>query len=202
MAAKKSRPLLIVVSAPSGAGKTTLCDRLLAESENMDYSVSCTTRPPRGSETDGRDYFFVTEAEFREYVTEGRFLEHAMVHGYRYGTLKDAVEKSLSAGRSVLMDIDVQGAEQVRAKVRSSAEGSLLRNALLDIFIAVPSLDVLRQRLGRRNEDSADTVALRLSNAEDEIRCAGHYMHVVVNDNLEDAYSKLKKIVCDEMNKS
>jgi guanylate kinase len=151
---------------------------------------------------DGKDYFFLTKEQFDSYVTQGRFLEHAVVHGCQYGTLRDVVEGSLSSGKSVLMDIDVQGAEQVRGQVRGAQGGSLMKNAFVDIFIAVPSLDILKERLKGRSEDSPETMALRLKNAEEEIRNAGHYTHVVVNDDLETAYSRLKEIVYSEMGKS
>jgi len=132
-------PLLIVVSAPSGAGKTTLCDRLIAERPDMVYSVSCTTRAPRGEERDGRDYHFLSEPEFDRRLRQGLFLEHARVHGYRYGTLRETVHAALTAGRSVLMDIDVQGAAQVRAAVGRADSEDPIAKGFLDIFIAPPS---------------------------------------------------------------
>ncbi|MCB1101777.1 MAG: guanylate kinase, partial [Kiritimatiellae bacterium] len=110
----KPRPLLLAISAPSGTGKTTLCDRLVSEFPSMKYSVSCTTRSPRDGEIDGVDYLFLDEAAFVARIAEGAFLEHASVHGYRYGTLRETVLDAFAAGQDVVMDIDVQGAEQIR----------------------------------------------------------------------------------------
>lgn len=137
------KPLLIVISAPSGGGKTSLCDRLLAEFDDIVYSVSCTTREPRGSEEEGRDYFFLSEEEFERRVDESVFLEHACVHGHMYGTLREAVAGVMVEGRSVLMDIDVQGARQVRDHVGGLGEGDVIRAGFIDIFVAPPSMDVL-----------------------------------------------------------
>ena len=139
--ATPGRPLLIVVSAPSGGGKSTLCDRLLASRHDMVYSVSCTTRPPRGREVDGLHYRFLSESEFERRVAAGDFLEHAVVHGARYGTLRHTVEEALRTGRSVLMDIDVQGAAQIRSALAARSVDDPLRSALVDIFIAPPSLE-------------------------------------------------------------
>lgn len=189
-----SRPLLIVISAPSGAGKTTLCDRLLEERRDLVYSVSCTTRTPRGEEVDGEDYFFLADADFRKRQAEGLFLEHAVVHGYRYGTLRETVDTALADGDSVLMDIDVQGAEQVRRAAMSAGE-SLLGKGFVDIFIAPPSLEALRARLQARNEDSAEAIEQRLRNAEHEMARAPEFRYRVVNDDLEHAWRTLQEIV-------
>ena len=140
------RPLLLVISAPSGAGKSALCARLRADFPGMAYSVSCTTRSPRGEERDGREYHFLAPAAFESKVQAGEFLEWAAVHDHRYGTLRAPVEAGLRAGRDVLMDIDVQGAARIRAAARCDGPNGLLQRAFVDIFVTPPSLAVLRQR--------------------------------------------------------
>ncbi len=191
----EARPLLIVVSAPSGAGKSTLCHRLMVEESGLVYSVSCTTRPPRGRERHGRDYLFLDPAEFERRVQRNLFLEHACVHGYRYGTLRATVETVLREGRSVLMDIDVQGAAQVRHAARDPSASDPLRQGFLDIFIVPPSLDILRARLEARAEDAPETIACRLRNAEKELACQPEFSHTVVNDDLEKAYARFRSII-------
>jgi len=196
LAMPTTRPLLLVVSAPSGAGKTTLCDRLLAERPTMAYSVSCTTRAPRGAEKHGTDYHFLSEAEFERRVAAGEFLEFAVVHGHRYGTLRRAVEDALAAGRDVLMDIDVQGAAQIRRA--AFAVNGPLRRAYVDVFITPPSLEALEERLRNRGEDSPETIARRLQNARGEMARAGEYQYLVINDRLDDATRELSAIVTAE----
>jgi len=195
---EEKRPLLIVVSAPSGAGKTTLCDRLLAEHGEIEYSVSCTTRPPRGDEEDGRDYFFLSEETFAASVEKGAFLEHAVVHGHRYGTLRETVLNAVNCGRSVLMDIDVQGASQVREVVSRAADDDPLKAAFVSIFIEPPSMDVLEQRLRARAEDTEEDMQRRLKNARGEMSRSGEYCHRIINDDLDSAYRKLEGIISDE----
>jgi guanylate kinase len=192
------RPLLIVVSAPSGAGKTTLCERLLAEHDEIDYSVSCTTRPPRGGEKDGRDYFFLSDEDFAADVRKGAFLEHAVVHGHRYGTLRETVVKALGACRGVLMDIDVQGAGQVREALRRGGEGAALEAAFVDIFVEPPSMEALEERLRARAEDSEDEMLRRLKKARHEMGRRGEYRYTIVNDDLDRAYLELDGIVRKE----
>lgn len=196
--ATKPQPLLVVVSAPSGAGKTTLCRRLLAARPDIAYSVSCTTRKPRGSEVHGRAYFFLGEDEFERRVQAGEFLEHARVHGHRYGTLRSVVLEALAAGRSVLMDIDVQGASQIRKSVAASPAGDPLRRGFVDIFVEPPSLDVLRARLAGRNEDSDAEIDRRMKNAAEEMRHAPEYAHRIVNNDLETAFGDLLGVIASE----
>lgn len=188
-----NRVLLLVVSAPSGAGKTTLCNRLLQEHPGMVRSVTCTTRLPRGTEVDGRDYHFLSAEGFNRKVAEGLFLEHAVVHGNQYGTLRSTVEESLTAGKDVLLVIDVQGAASVRRAARSL--GGLLGRAYVDIFIEPPSLDALRDRLEKRGEDTPDVIERRLANARGEMERAQEFQYRVVNDNLEEATSRLRAIL-------
>jgi len=190
-----SRPLLIVVSAPSGAGKTTLCDRLLSELDHLVYSVSCTTREPRGTEVNGRDYYFLTPEEFQVRVEEGRFLEHAVVYGHRYGTLKETVSDALESGQSVLMDIDIQGAAQIRANMAAAPSWDPLKKGFVDIFILPPSVGALKERLERRNEDEPGAIAGRLGAARRELKGAREYKYSVVNDDVERAYAELVGII-------
>jgi len=196
----KKRALLIVVSAPSGAGKTTLCNRLLAEHASITRSITCTTRAPRGSELDGRDYHFLTTDEFSRRVSEGLFLEHAVVHGNQYGTLRSNVEAALEAGKDVLLVIDVQGAAAVRHAAQTL--GGRLGRAYVDIFITPPSLEVLRDRLQKRGEDAPDVIERRLENARGEMERGSEYQHRVVNDNLDQAYAELHTIIQAEHNRT
>lgn len=197
---RKFRALLLVVSAPSGAGKTTLCERLLAEMPGMERSVSCTTRAPRGNEVDGKDYRFLSPAEFERRLAAGEFLEHATVHGNRYGTLRQPVKEALAAGRSVMLVIDVQGAAQVRAAAR--AAGGILNRAYVDVFVSPPSLEALRGRLVGRNEDAPAVIEKRLRNAEQEMARQGEYRYRLVNDDLETAYREFKAIVDAERSRA
>ncbi len=191
-------PILIIVSAPSGAGKTTLCDRLLAEIDNMVYSVSCTTRAPRGEEVDGRNYCFLSEDEFVSRVEAGAFLEHAIVHGHRYGTLRETVESAMANGQSILMDIDVQGAAQIRHALAGAGPDDPIAGRWVDIFISPPSLDALRERLERRGEDRPEVIEERLKNADVEMARADEYRYSVVNDDLNAAFERLREIVMRE----
>ena len=188
-------PLFLVLTAPSGGGKSTLIRMLRAEFPRFAYSVSCTTRAPRGLEKDGEAYHFITTAQFEERIAAGLFLEHALVHGHRYGTLKSEVEGPLARGDWALLDIDVAGAAQVRSIVMREPEDSALRRGFLDVFIDVPSLDELRRRLVKRGEDSPETIETRLTNAEGEIARKGEFMEIVLNDKIDEAYARLRGLV-------
>ena len=189
------KPLLILVSAPSGAGKSTLCDRLLQDYPELVYSVSCTTREPRGEEEDGVDYHFLTPARFDELVAQDALLEHATVHGNSYGTLIQPIRDAFRHNLSVLLDIDVAGAAQVRARLASLPPDDPIRAGFTDIFILPPSLEELRRRLVTRGEDSPETIERRMKNATGEMARSGEYRFKVVNDDLEIAYKELKAIV-------
>ena len=202
MTVREKRPLLIVVSAPSGAGKTTLCRMLLDSRNDLKYSVSCTTRSPREGEVDGESYHFLDESRFEQRVLDGDFLEYARVHGAMYGTLKSTVEGILLAGDDVIMDIDVQGAAQIRAQVRALPEDHPIRRGFVDIFIAPPSIDELRRRLEGRAKDSAETIDRRVRQAESEMQSAGEYRYLVLNDDLNKAYDVLRAIVIAEHHRS
>ena len=193
-----AKSLLIVVAAPSGAGKSTLCDRVLANRDDIVYSVSCTTRPPRGHEVDGVDYHFLTEAAFEEKVAAGEFLEHATVHGNRYGTLKESVRLAMDSGKSVMMDIDVQGADQVRATLAELPRDDPMVEGFVDIFIMPPSVEELRRRLQGRGEDSPEVIETRLKNAAAEMACAERYKYQIINDDLERAYGEISRIIESE----
>ena len=179
---------LFVVSAPSGAGKTTLCQRLCSALPNVRHSVSYTTREPRPGEINDVHYTFVSIGEFREMRERGEFIEWAEVHGNFYGTSRKRVEDMVNAGLEVVLDIDVQGARQVREKVPDTAF----------IFILPPSMEALRQRLTGRASDSPEVVRRRLRNAVDEIREYKHYNYVIVNDTLDEALKELVSIVIAE----
>jgi guanylate kinase len=193
-----TKPLLIVISAPSGAGKSTLCERLLAEHDAIAYSVSCTTRAPRGGEVDAVHYHFLTSEAFEQKVQAGAFLEHARVHGNRYGTLMQTVRGVMQQGKSILMDIDVQGARQVRAALATLPPADLMVQGFVDIFIHPPSLEELRRRLEGRGEDAAQVIEQRLANAAAEIADAGLYRYQLVNDDLGRAQRELADIIRKE----
>jgi guanylate kinase len=176
--------VLVVISAPSGAGKTTLCQKLLGELEkDLALSISSTTRAPRGQERDGAEYFFLTVDQFKHGINQNAFAEWALVHGNYYGTAKKTIEEAFSRGKSVLLDIDVQGAD-------------LLKKAFPDrtvrIFIAPPNMQELEKRLRSRGTDPEETIQKRMKNAREEMLKSSEFDHVVVNDDFERAYSELK----------
>jgi len=201
MSSSGKRPLLIVISAPSGGGKSTLCQRLLAERPDISYSISCTTRAPRGNEINGKDYHFMTEVKFDRRVTNGEFLEHAVVHDHKYGTLRKPVADALGAGKSVVMVIDVAGAGQIREHVNRAPGEDLLKKAFVDIFVEPPSMDVLRERLTGRATDDEETMQRRLENAEDEMAHRDEYRYRIINDDLDTAFTRLKEIIEAEESK-
>jgi guanylate kinase len=188
---------MLVVSAPSGAGKTTLCARLLEAFPAMVRSVSCTTRAPRPGEVNGRDYVFLNAVEFQQRIAAGTFLEYAQVHGAWYGTPREPVEQALRAGRDVLLILDVQGAELIRQLMAGPAGGAL-RHSLVDVFILPPDGESLRQRLVARGHDDAAEIERRLKNAGGEMAGASRYQYRMVNDRLEDAVARLRAIVLAE----
>ncbi len=192
------RPLLIVISAPSGTGKTTLCDRLISEFRTMKYSVSCTTRHPRDGEIDGVDYHFINNEVFQQKVNQGSFLEYAQVHDHMYGTLKDVVVDNLKAGIDVLMDIDVQGALQIRSAIMDAPVGDPLRRAYIDVFIAPPSIEVLHARLKGRGKDSDEVIERRMQQVEKELACWRDYQYFIINDRLDATYDTLRSIIIAE----
>jgi guanylate kinase len=189
------KPLFIVISAPSGAGKTTICDMLLQSYPELSYSVSCTTRQPRLHEEDGIDYHFHPKESFERMIKENSFLEYAEVHDNFYGTLKEPVYDVLTHHQSMLLDIDVEGAEQVREHIKNLPDGDLLKEGFVDIFISPPDHEELNDRLMGRATDTMDVIEKRLKNAEAEMQRSGEYMYQIVNDDLDTAFKKLCDII-------
>lgn len=180
--------ILFVVSAPSGAGKTSLCKAMTDSTENLTHSVSYTTRPPRPGEIDGRDYYFVTDERFREMVEAGDFAEHAQVHSNRYGTSKRVLNRMVAEGTDVILDIDTQGARQIRQHYATA----------VFIFIMPPTMDILEERLRNRRSDREDEIRKRMQRATDEIRDYRLYDYIIVNRDFDRALAELRSIVTAE----
>jgi len=177
--------MLLVVSAPSGAGKTSLVNALVASDPNIVVSVSHTTRARRGSERDGEDYFFIDAPEFAQMLDAGEFLEHALVFGNNYGTSRGVVEQELSCGHDVLLEIDWQGAQQIRHVFPSA----------ISLFILPPSRDALRERLRRRGQDDEAAIRKRTTEAVAEMSHHHEYDYLIVNDRFDDAVADLVAII-------
>ncbi len=175
---------LVVISGPTASGKSTLWNRLVRRPE-VEFSVSATTRKPRAGEVDGRDYHFVPEQQFLQWIEEGAFLEWAQVHGRYYGTLRSEVEACLARGHDVILEIDVQGVKQLQ-------ESGL---PLITIFLLPPSMEVLEERLRARGTETEEQMTQRLEVAEQEIDSAKDYMHQVVNDDFERMEAEVEKIL-------
>jgi guanylate kinase len=181
--------ILFVISAPSGAGKTTLCDAV-RQTPDFVYSVSCTTRPPRAGEIDGEDYQFLTEADFLARVKAGEFLEHAKVHEHYYGTLQKPLVKNLKNGIDVLIDIDTQGAAAIR-----NCGDEFVRRALSDVFIMPPDLEELRRRLTKRGSETPKQIELRLRNAAREMKLWRDYRYTIISQSMEEDLQKFRHIM-------
>lgn len=184
-----AKGFLLIISAPSGTGKSTVCRRLLERDRSLGYSVSCTTRAPRRGEKDGRHYRFLGAREFGGLLRRGELLEWAEVHGSRYGTPRRPIVEALAEGRTVLADIDVQGAAKVRRRLKGDA---------ITVFLFPPSWSRLERRLRRRRDTDDATVARRLRNARRELRCRGDYDYWVVNDRLLKAVRQIEAIIAAE----
>ncbi len=188
--------ILFLLSAPSGAGKTTLCDAL-RQNPDFYYTVSCTTREPRPGEIDGEDYHFISTSEFDRRVAAGDFLEHATVHEHRYGTLRAPVVEHLLAGEDLLMDIDTAGAEQIRA-----CDDPIIQEALVDIFLYPPSLEELRRRLEKRGTESAAEIETRLQNAAIEMQSWNRYRYLIRSESIETNLRQFRCIMQAERNRT
>ncbi|MEO1014968.1 MAG: guanylate kinase [Pseudomonadota bacterium] len=183
---------MMILSSPSGAGKTTLADRLLRRDDSLELSVSATTRAPRPGEVDGEDYFFKTIPEFERMRTEGEFLESALVFGNYYGTPKKPVDDALSAGHDVLFDIDWQGAQQIAQRAP---------NDVVKVFILPPSREELERRLRSRNQDPEEVVRSRMAKADQEISHWAEYEYVIVNEDIDGSLERLRAILTAERHK-
>lgn len=181
------RGLLIILSSPSGAGKSTLSRKLLNWKKDLDFSISATTRLPREGEEDGKDYYFKSHDEFNAMVDENKMLEYALVFSNYYGSPREPVEAAISSGRDILFDVDWQGGQQIR--------GSLLQKDVVSIFILPPSIKELERRLIARGHDSQEVIAGRMAKSRDEISHWAEYDYVLVNDDLDVCFEKLKTIL-------
>ena len=177
--------LIFVLSAPSGAGKSTIKEALMKRIDGLSYSISHTSRPPRGRERDGMDYHFVSRRVFEEMIEKDAFLEWAQVHGHLYGTAREAVKEQISAGSDVLMDVDVKGARNVKQRFPDS----------ILIFLLPPSLEILEKRLTNRGTDDSQVIKKRMARASEEIRNCFWYDYMVINDDLEPAILESRSII-------
>ncbi len=183
------RGILFVVSAPSGAGKTTLCDAL-RQTPDFVYSVSCTTRAPRAGESEGEDYYFLSEKEFVRRVEAKQFLEYARVHEHYYGTLRNPIRSNLENGVDVLIDVDTQGAASIR-----NFDDAFIRQSLCDVFIMPPDLEELRRRLTKRGSETAQQIDLRLVNAAREMELWRDYRYTIISKSMEEDLQKFRHIM-------
>jgi guanylate kinase len=185
-------PLLIVISAPSGGGKTTLCHQLLITDANITRAITCTTRSPRPGEKDGVDYFFLDAETFLKRVQAGHFLEHATVYGHIYGTLKSEVLEKLRSGKDVLLSVDVQG---VAAICDRAAQDDELNAALVTVFLTPESVDVLEARLRKRNADSEEVIQKRLSVAREEIAQWRNFHYLLISTSIAEDLRRMQSII-------
>src|SRR5215475_11003085 len=192
-------PLLVLISAPSGGGKTTLCQQLLATQRQMTRAVTCTTRPPREGEHDGVDYYFLDAASFLKRVQAGNFLEHATVYGNSYGTLKSEVLGKLRQGKDVLLNVDVQGAATIRERAEEDPE---LKRSLVTVFLTPPSLSVLEARLRKRGTDTEAAIQKRLGVARQEIAQWKNFDYLLISTSIKEDLRKILAIVEAEQMRS
>jgi len=183
------RGLMLVLSSPSGAGKTTISRKLMGQDSNLTLSLSYTTRPPRDGEVDGKHYHFTSEENFKEMMYLDKFLEHAIVFGNHYGTEKEPVKKALQAGQDVLFDIDWQGTQQLRQAARSD---------VVSIFVLPPSWQELEARLHTRAKDTKETIDYRMSRAHGEIQHWAEYDYILINEDIEETVKRVRHILESE----
>ena len=189
MLSKINRGLVLIVSSPSGAGKTTICKKLIQDIENLSLSVSVTTRLKRQNEIDGKDYFFKSDEEFDKMVKQEKFLEHARVFGYSYGTLKSEINSKITNGINVIVDIDWQGTRQIEEHIPDD---------IVKIFILPPSIKELEKRLGARATETQDSFKKRMSEARKEISHYNEYDFIIINDDVQESVNKIKLILNSE----
>lgn len=182
------KPLVYIISAPSGSGKSTLTNDILKLVPNLEFSISYTTRRPRGSEMNGKQYHFISMDKFERMIEAGEFLEHARVHGNCYGTAREFLREAGRSGKDLLLDIDVQGAAQIKRNLTDA----------ISIFVLPPNREILQWRLSNRSEDSPEVIQRRLAAAAREIEEYDKYDYVLINDKLEEACEKLRAIVLSE----
>lgn len=187
-----TKGLLLVISGPSGCGKGTICKKLLSRNQNINFSISATTRKPRKGEANGINYFFVGEEEFKNMIKKDEFLEYASVHGNYYGTPKKYVFEKMAEGENIILEIDVQGALQIKEKY---PEGVF-------IFILPPSMEELKNRIVKRGTESKEDIDRRLNNAYKEIELAKQYDYIVLNDQVLSAVEKIESIIIAEKNRT
>jgi len=180
-------PFLIIISSPSGAGKSTLCSLIIKNDPNIKLSISTTTRAKRSSETNGKDYLFISKDKFHQMIDQNQFLEHAQVFDNLYGSPKQTTIENCQNNIDTLFDVDWQGAKQIRQNYDVSS--------IISIFILPPSIQELQRRLEKRAQDSSDIVAKRMRQAKDEISHFHEYDYVIVNDDIDDTYQKIKQII-------
>jgi guanylate kinase len=185
---KIRKGMIIIVSAPSGAGKTSIADAVIKNDKNIVYSISTTTRAPRKGERNGREYFFVDDKTFKTMIKQKKFAEWAQVHGHYYGTSEKSLEGTINKGKDILLDIDVQGALKIKKQYKSAVM----------IFIMTPSLKILKERLIKRNKDSMETIKIRLANAKKELSYMDKYDYLVLNDKLETSIKNVESVICAE----
>ena len=186
---KLNRGMVLIISSPSGAGKTTICKKLIEEVNNLNLSVSVTTRLKRSDEVDGKDYFFRSDKEFDDMVKQEKFLEHAKVFDYSYGTLKSEIDTKIINGINVIVDIDWQGTRQIEQH---------LPDDIVKIFILPPSINELEKRLGARATESKDSFKKRMSEARKEISHYSEYDFIIINEDIQESVSKIKTILHSE----
>lgn len=187
----KNTPILLIVSSPSGAGKTTLCNKLLAEFDDLRFSTSHTTRTPRKGETDGKDYFFVSDKQFDQMIEDDLFIEWANVHDNRYGTARAELRAAANAQKDLLFDVDFQGAAQIKRQYPDA----------IGVFVLPPSIEELQRRLRSRGTETPESLERRFKAALQEIANHAQFDHLVVNDNLETAYDQIRAILIAERTK-